>query len=175
MCICNPFIHSSVSGHLGCFRVLTAVKCAAATLLGKPVPRGGLLGHPVGLSPCFPRWPPQVAISPAVCAGSRAPASQHGPIPGGSRRAGGRRPLPAGLVCASPMVSDAEPLGHLCLVWENIYSYPLPTLKSFFKIFFFFLLLSCMTPLYICVCVYIYVCVCVYIYICKNVNPLSDA
>lgn len=91
------------------------------------------------------------------------------PIPGGSRRAGGRRPLPAGLVCASPMVSDAEPLGHLCLVWENIYSYPLPTLKSFlrfFKRFFFFAVELYDSFIYMCVCVYTCVSVCVCIYIC---------
>ena len=78
-----------------------------------------------------------------------------------------------GLVCASPMVSDAEPLGHLCLVWENIYSYPLPTLKSFlrfFKRFFFFAVELYDSFIYMCVCiymcVYIYMCVCIRVCVC---------
>ena len=163
---------------------MTAVKYAAPTLLGRPcrvsvftlsgsVPRRGVAGSPGG---------PFTMLPTVAAPGCDLTSSARGlprtritaqPVPGGSRRAGGRWPLPVGLVCASPMVSDAEPLGHLCLVWENIYSYPLPTLKSFlrfFKRFFFFAVELYDSFIYMCVCiymcVYIYMCVCIRVCVC---------
>lgn len=141
MCLCIYIIfliHSSISGHSGCFRILTTVNNAATTLMGEPssvfilsgfMPRSGVAGSPGGpfVTILLSTAAAPSCMLPAVCTGPLVPTSQHIPVPARAVLTGMRWRLLVGLVCVSLMVSDVEPLGYLCLVWKNIYSYPLPT------------------------------------------------